>query len=52
MLLELEIEGDYRKSTSSITFPLDSHSTPRSLMSGIRVAPLYSTTQTSALASV
>jgi hypothetical protein len=43
MLLELEIEGDYRKSTSSIAFPLDSHSTTRSLTPGIRVAPLYRT---------
>jgi hypothetical protein len=38
MLLELEIEGDYRNSTGSVIFPLDRHSTTRSLMSGLRVA--------------
>lgn len=43
MLLELEIEGDYRNSTGSVIFPLDRHSTTRSLMSGLRVAPLYHT---------
>lgn len=43
MLLEPEIQGDHLNSTSRVTFPLDGHSTPRSLMSGLRLSPLYHT---------
>lgn len=43
MLLELEIQGNHRNSTCSVTSPLDRHSTTRSLMSGVRMSPLYHT---------